>query len=169
MKRLFLLFSLPVFTSCANVLGVSTVISPSNIDKEGLKNLPEIITPGYALRVGVIPSLSDKKAKIVKGVDNRFSEFSRCMDITDNGELARLYLISVVDGTFKCKYHLGRCNGESDRDNHSIIVTYKAFNREGILPLLKHEWAHLYGFLKKDDSNLENVRRCTEYWIDEFI
>jgi hypothetical protein len=96
-------------------------------------------------------------------VDSKFSEFSRCLKIKDNGAKVKPYLITVLDGTFNCKYHGGRCNGEYAPDNSLIIITYKAFNREGILPLLKREWAHAYGFLKSDDSNLDEIRRCTNY------
>jgi hypothetical protein len=139
------------------------VISPYKLNKENLKSLPEVTTPVYTFRVSVVSSLSSKKSRIIKGIDNKFSEFSRCMNITDDGAISRQYLISVVDGTFECKYHGRRCNGEYDSQNKLIIVTYKAFNREGMLPLLKHEWAHAYGFLKPDDSNLEEVRKCTKY------
>ncbi len=162
-KKLILFLSLPILTSCANVLAVSTLISPNKVDKESLKNLPEVITPRYHLRVSLIPPLSKKTTKIVTIVDNKFSEFSRCMEITDDGEKVRQYLVGVVDGTFDCKYHRGKCNGEYDPNSSLIIVAYKAFNREGTLPLLKHEWAHAYGFLKPDDSNLEEVKRCTKY------
>jgi hypothetical protein len=162
-KKILILLIIPALSSCANVRGVSTVISPRKVDKEGLKNLQGVITPIYALRVSISSPLLDKKEKIINDVDNQFREFSRCMNITDNGAKARPYLISVVDGTFNCKYHGGRCNGEYDTSNNLVIVTYKAFNRDGILPLLKHEWAHAYGFLKNDHSNLDEIRQCTRY------
>src|ERR1700757_246752 len=159
MKKILLLLIISALSSCANVRGLSTVISPQEVDKEGLKNLKEVITPIYALRVSINSPLSDKKEKILNDVDSQFREFSRCMNIKDNGAKVRPYLISVVDGTFNCKYHGGRCNGEYDNPNNLIIVTYKAFNRDGILPLLRHEWAHAYGFLRNDDSNLDEIRR----------
>ncbi len=162
MKKTLILL-IPALISCANVRSVSTVISPQRVDKGGLKKLEESITPAYGFRISISPHLSDKKEKIISNVDTQFMEFSRCMGITDNGMRARAYLISVVDGTFECKYHGGRCNGEYDMDNNLIIVTYRAFNREGILPLLKHEWSHAYGFLKGDDSNLDEIRQCTRY------
>jgi hypothetical protein len=158
---LFLLF--PIIISCANVGRVSTVIDPKRVEKEDLKSLPHVTTPVYKFKVSTVKALSDKRKKIVDEVDEQFAEFSRCMNVTDNGARARQYLISVVNGTFQCKYHVGRCNGEHDSKNKLIIVTYKAFNREGILPLLKHEWAHAYGFLESDDSNLDEVIHCTKY------
>gem|GEM_PF-1477667 len=163
MKKILILLIIPALISCANVRGASTVISPRKIDREGLKSLKESITPAYGFRVSVVPPLSDEKGKIITNVDTQFREFSKCMGITDNGARVRPYLISVVGGTFECKYHGGRCNGEYDADNNLIIVTYRSFNREGILPLLKHEWSHAYGFLKSDDSNLDEIRRCTRY------
>ncbi len=163
MKKVLILLVIPLLSSCANVLGASTVISPRNVDKDNLKSLQEVTTPIYALRVNFISTLSNKKEEIVNDVDSKFSEFSKCMNIKDNGVKVRSYLISVLDGAFNCKYHGGRCNGEYDADKSLIIVTYKAFNREGILPLLKHEWAHAYGFLKSDDSNLDEIQRCTNY------
>jgi hypothetical protein len=160
---MLILLIIPALISCANVQGASTVFSPRKIDKKDLKSLEESITPGYNFRLSISHQLSDKKDKIIRNVDAQFKEFSRCMGIADNGVKVRPYLILVVDGTFECEYHGGRCNGEYDTNNHLVIVTYRAFNREGILPLLKHEWSHAYGFLKSDDSNLDNIRRCTRY------
>ncbi|MER3446709.1 MAG: hypothetical protein C4291_07640 [Candidatus Dadabacteria bacterium] len=163
MKKMFILLIIPALISCANVLGVSTVISPRRVDKGDLKGFEESITPAYGFRVGISPQLSDKREKIISNVDTQFREFSGCMGITDNGVKVKPYLISVIDGTFECRYHGGRCNGEYDAENKLIIVTYRAFNREGILPLLKHEWSHAYGFLKSDDSNLDEIKQCTRY------
>ncbi|MBI2486014.1 MAG: hypothetical protein HYW01_03470 [Deltaproteobacteria bacterium] len=158
----FLLF-LPMITSCANVGRVSSVIDPKDVEKEDLKSLPQVTTPLYKFKVTTVKSLSDKSGKIIREVDSQFTEFSRCMNIRDKGSKARTNLISVVNGTFECKYHGGRCNGEYDSRNELIIVTYRAFNRERTLPLLKHEWAHAYRFLKPDDSNLDELKRCTKY------
>jgi len=165
MRRIVLLsfLLLPFVASCAGMSRVSTVIDPKRVEKGGLRGLPQVTTPVYKFRVTTVKGLSDKRNKIAGEVDEQFGEFSRCMNIRDNGAKARPYLISVVDGTFGCKYHGGRCNGEYDPGNEIIIVTYKAFNREGPLPLLKHEWAHAYGFLKPDDSNLGELTRCTKY------
>ena len=68
-----------------------------------------------------------------------------------------------MDGTFECRYHGGKCNGEFDPDAGLIIVSYKAFNRKGTLPLLKHEWAHAYGIMEPDHGNLKKVQMCTRY------
>ena len=163
MRKMSILLIIPALLSCANVRGASTVFSPRKVDKGDLKSLEESITPAYSFRVSISPQLSDKKEKIIRNVDAQFREFSGCMGITDNGAGVRPYLILIVDGTFECEYHGGRCNGEYDTDNNLVIVTYRAFNREGILPLLKHEWSHAYGFLKSDDSNLDNIRPCTRY------
>lgn len=160
---MMLLIFLPIITSCANVGRVSSVIDPKDVEKEDLKKLTSVNTPLHKLRVTTVKSLSDKSGKIAKEVDSQFTEFSRCMNIKDKGAKARTNLISVVNGTFECKYHGGRCNGEYDSRNELIIVTYKAFNREGTLSLLKHEWAHAYGFLESDDSNLDELKRCTKY------
>ena len=158
-----LLLFLPIITSCANVGRVSSVIDPKDVEKEDLKKLPSVNTPLYKFRVTTVKSLSDKSEKIVKEVDSQFTEFSRCMNIKDKGARARTNFISVVNSTFECRYRGGRCNGEYDSRNELIIVTYKAFNREGTLPLLKHEWAHAYGFLESDDSNLDELKPCTKY------
>lgn len=162
-KAVVVLLLFPIITSCANVGRVSSVIDPKDVEKEDLKKLTSVNTPLHKLRVTTVKSLSDKRGKITKEVDSQFTEFSRCMNIKDKGAKARTNLISVVNGTFECKYHGGRCNGEYDSRNELIIVTYKAFNREGTLPLLKHEWAHAYGFLEPDDSNLNELKRCTKY------
>ncbi len=105
--------------------------SPREIDKEDLKSLEESITLGYNFRVSISHQLSDKKEKIIRNVDTQFKEFSRCMGIADNGVKVRPYLILVVDGTFECEYHGGRCNGEYDTDNNLVIVTYRAYVEKG--------------------------------------
>ncbi|HXG31226.1 MAG TPA: hypothetical protein VNK81_06235 [Thermodesulfobacteriota bacterium] len=161
--RLLPLFLLPCAFSCTNMSRVSTVVDPKRVDREDLRALPRATTPVYGFRVTTVKSLSDRKDRIVNEVDERFREFSVCMNIRDDGAAVRPYLISVVDGTFECEYHGGRCNGEYDPKRGIIIVTYRAFNRRGTLPLLKHEWAHAYGFLESDDSNLDELIRCTGY------
>lgn len=165
MKKLGLALSflLPVIVSCANIGRVSTVIDPKEVQKEDLKGRPSAATPVYGFKVTTVKSLSDKRGRILAEVDEQFKDFSGCMGVEDNGAKARPYLISVVNGTFECKYHGGRCNGEYDSKNKLIIVNYRAFNRKGVLPLLRHEWAHAYGFLKPDDSNLNEVKKCTNY------
>ena len=99
-----------------------------------------------------------KKLRISKGwSQEQLAQFSACFDITDRGEEAREYPIAIVNGTFECKYHYGRYNGEYDTDYRLLIVVNKAFKRRGILPLLKHEWAQIYGILRNDYRNLKKV------------
>ncbi len=52
---------------------------------------------------------------------------------------------------------------EDINPNELIIVSYKAFKRKGTLPLLQHEWAHAYGALRSDHSNLKSVKHCINY------
>ncbi|NIP29145.1 MAG: hypothetical protein GTO02_01205 [Candidatus Dadabacteria bacterium] len=166
MKLKFLIFSvilIPLISSCANTRRITEVINPKDIDKGKLEDTPYTYTPIYKLKVGSIKKLRSKMGDIVEIVDKKFGDYSKCADIKDKGFVARKYKIVVVDGTFECEFHDGRCNGEIDSDSKLIIVSYKAFNREGKLPLLKHEWAHAYNILRSNHSNLKKVKKCTKY------
>lgn len=150
-------------TGCANMSRFGEIMNPEELSREELLKLPAEKTPEYGFRVGIVNNLRGETDGILGNVDEQFSEFSRCFRIKDGGADARRYMIAVVNGTFRCEYHHGRCNGEYDSDYGLIIVSYKAFNRKGILPVLKHEWAHVYGILRDDHENLKEVRRCTKY------
>lgn len=158
-------FILLLFTaaSCANVGRFGEIMNPEDLSKDELSKLPTENTPEYGFRVGLEIKVPGHEDEILENVDHQFTEFSECFNITDRGEEARRYTIAVVNGTFRCEYHHGRCNGEYDSDYGLIIVSYKAFNRRGILPVLKHEWAHVYGILRDDHKNLKEVRECTGY------
>lgn len=149
--------------SCANMGQITDVMLPAALSKQGLKTLAYETTPEYGFKVGAADGVEAGKAGIIENVDIQFSEFSRCFGIDDNGKEVSGYLIAVVDSTFLCNYHGGRCNGEYDPENSLIIVTYEAFNRKGVMPLLKHEWAHAYGILRSDHENLDEIEKCTVY------
>ncbi|MCL4245749.1 MAG: hypothetical protein KJ002_11570 [Candidatus Dadabacteria bacterium] len=151
--------------SCANMGRFTYIMNPEELSKEELRKLPYETTPGYGFMVGAAPGAvpDGEELLLLEDIDVRFTEFSRCFGITDGGKEVSGYLIAVVHGTFACIYHRGRCNGEYDPDYSLIIVTYKAFNRKGILPLLEHEWAHAYGILSSDHENLDGVKKCTRY------
>lgn len=165
-KFIFLLLTLSVLlsaSSCANVGRFNRVIDPQKVNKKDLESLPVVKTPVYEFRLTAEHGLNGKLDSLTANVDEQFAEFSECYEISDNGDRAREFLIAVVEGTFECKFHNGRCNGEYDPDNKLIVVTYKAFNRKGTMPLLKHEWAHAYKILDSDHENLEEVQKCTVY------
>ena len=160
---LTLVFSLTA-ASCANVGRFTDIMNPEELSKEELRKLPYETTPGYRFMVAVEPGAAPGGGEgLLEDIDARFTEFSRCFGITDGGKEVSDYLITVVHGTFTCVYHRGRCNGEFDPDYSLIIVSYKAFNRKGTLPLLEHEWAHAYGILSSDHENLDEVQKCTGY------
>ena len=152
-----------IVTGCANIGRFGQIMNPEELSKDELAKLPTEKTPEYGFRVGVERDVPGETGEILRNVDTQFSEFSECLQIKDGGEEARRYMIAVVNGTFRCEYHHGRCNGEYDSDYGLIIIGYKAFNRKGILPVLKHEWAHVYGILGDDHKNLKEVRKCTGY------
>jgi hypothetical protein len=139
------------------------VLNPEGQSKDDLQKMPYETTLKYGFRVSAARDVAAQEDLLIQNVDEQFTEFSACFNITDRGKKVREYLIAVVNGTFECKYHNGRCNGEYDEDYRLLIVTYKAFNRRGILPLLKHEWAHIYGILRNDHWNLKDVQICTKY------
>ena len=136
-------------------------LNPEEVNKDDLKNLSYEVTSEHEFKVSVSKKVPSNKKDILLNVDRQFTEFSSCYDIKDNGKEARKYPLAVVDGTFECKYHGGKCNGEFDPGAGLIIVSFKAFNRKGTLPLLKHEWAHAYGILRSDHENLKSVKKCT--------
>lgn len=150
-------------TGCANMSRFGEIMNPEELSREELLKLPSEKTPGYGFRVGIANNLRGETDEILDNVDGQFSQFSQCFRIKDGGAEARRYMIAVVNGTFRCEYHHGRCNGEYDSDYGLIIVGYQAFNRRGILPVLKHEWAHVYGILRDDHKNLNDVKYCTGY------
>ncbi len=156
-------FFVLLLTSCANMGRITEIVDPEEVNRENLKNLPYETTPEYGLKVGMTRKVPGDKGAILRNVDGQFTEFSDCYGIKDGGKQARQYLVAVVNGTFECEYHKGKCNGEYDPANSLIIVSYKAFNRKRILPLLKHEWAHVYGILGNDHKNLKTVQKCTRY------
>ena len=158
-----LIFIVSFSASCANFGRWTQVINPEEVSKEDLKDVPFELTPEYEFKVSVSKEVPAREENILLNVDSQFTEFSQCYGIEDNGREASQYLIAVVDGTFECKFHGGKCNGEFDPGAGLIIVSYKAFNRKGTLPLLKHEWAHAYGILASDHRNLKSVKRCTNY------
>ncbi len=152
-----------ITVSCANMGRITQIMNPEELSKDNLKNLPYETTPEYGFKVGIARNVPSDRTTILENIDEQFTEFSGCFDIRDGGQKAGEYLIAVVNGTFKCEYHRGKCNGEYDPENSLVIVSYKAFNRKGILPVLKHEWAHAYGILESDHENLKTVQECTRY------
>ena len=149
--------------SCANMGRITQVMIPEPLSKEELSGMSYATTPLYGFKLAVSESVDYEGGDIASDVDTQFTEFSECFGIKDRGAAVSQYLITVVDSTFLCPYHGGRCNGEYDPENSLIIVTYRAFNRAGILPLLKHEWAHAYGILSSGHENLDEVKKCTRY------
>lgn len=150
-------------SSCANMGRFTDIMNPEQLSREELRKLPYETTPRYGFMVGVAPDAAPDDRSLLDEIDLRFTAFSDCFGISDNGKELSGYLVAIVHGTFSCVYHRGRCNGEYDPGNTLIIVSYKAFNRRGILPLLEHEWAHAYGILSSGHENLEEVRKCTRY------
>ena len=151
---ILLMFTVSV---CANMGRFNQMLNPKALSKDDLQDMPYKTMPEYGYMVNVEREVPGQETLIIQNVDEQFSQFSACFDITDRGKEAREYLIAVVNGTFECKYHYGRYNGEYDTDYHLLIVVNKAFKRRGILPLLKHEWAQIYGILRNDYRNLKKV------------
>lgn len=150
-------------SSCANMGHFRYIMKPEVVEKnEFIDQTPEV-TKKYKFKVVTVEALSDKKAEIAVQVDTLYAEYSSCMNVKDNGDAVRKFLIAVVNGTFTCNFHFGMCNGEYDPQNNLIIVSYQAFKRRGTLPLLQHEWAHAYGALRADHSNLSSVIDCVKY------
>ena len=107
------------------------VLDPEKVSKDDLKGLPYELTPEYKFKVSAAKKVSASGSNILSSIDRQYREFSECYEIKDNGREARKYLIAVVDGTFECKYHGGKCNGEFDPGAGLIIVSYKAISLYG--------------------------------------
>lgn len=152
-----------MMSSCANMGHFKYIMKPEVVIKNELTNQSYEVSQKYKFKVATVESLSEKRPEITVQVDELFTQYSSCMDVTDNGDAIRKFLIVVVNSTFVCNYHFGMCNGEYDPENNLIIVSYKAFKRRGTLPLLKHEWAHAYGSLAADHSNMDSVVQCIKY------
>ena len=159
---IILLVSL-MMSSCANMGHFKYIMKPESVTKDDFKDQTSEITPKYKFKVVSTESLSEQRPEIILEVDSLFTEYSECMNVTDNGDAIRKFVIAIVNGTFSCNYHYGMCNGEYDPQNELIIISYKAFKRRGTLPLLRHEWAHAYGTLYSDHSNLKLIIHCTKY------
>jgi hypothetical protein len=162
-QAIALLLLMLASASCANMGLIMQNMNPEEVSKEELKKLHAETTPKYGFKVAKDGNVNADMSEILENVDYQFTEFSECFSIKDGGEKAREYMIAVVNGTFRCEFYFGSCNGEYDGDYGLIIVSYKAFSRKGILPVLKHEWAHVYGLLRDDHQNLKDVKWCTRY------
>lgn len=150
-------------SSCANMGHFKYIMKPEVVTKNDFTGQSYEVSQEYKFKVATVEELSDKKSEIAVQVDVLFAEYSSCMNVEDNGDAVRKFLIAVVNSTFTCNYHYGICNGEYDPQNNLIIVSYKAFKRRGTLPLLQHEWAHAYGALRADHSNLDSIIECIKY------
>lgn len=152
-----------MMSSCANMGHFKYIVKPEVVTKDEITNQPYEVTEKYQFKVVTVKALSKERPEILVQVDELYAEYSSCMNVHDNGDAVRKFLIAIVNGTFQCNYHYGMCNGEYDPKNNLIIVSYKAFKRRGTLPLLQHEWAHAYGALNADHSNLSSVIQCIKY------
>lgn len=159
---IILLMSL-IMSSCANMGHIKYIMKPEVVSKDEFIDQSYIVTEKYNFKVITVDSLSDKQQELSIQVDELYAEFSSCMNINDKGEGIREFTIAIAKSTFTCNYHYGMCNGEYDPKNNLILVSYKAFKRHGTLPLLQHEWAHAYGILNADHSNLSSVIHCVKY------
>ena len=138
-------------------------MKPEIFSKDEFINQSSLVTEKYHFKVITVELLPDKKQELSIQVDELFTEFSSYMNVTDNCDGFRQFTIAIVNSTFTCNYHYGMCNGEYDLKNNLILVSYKAFKRRGTLPLLQREWAHAYGILNDDHSNLGSVIHCVNY------
>lgn len=122
-----------------------------------------IITPRNKIEVR-----TDRYAnrKVISEIDRQASEYLACMGRKTSLAKIRGAVVYIVDTVFDCEYHRS-CAGELCRskcDPDVIIVAYEAIGKEGILPLLKHEWSHLDNNYAEDHSNLTpQLKKCIEY------
>lgn len=122
-----------------------------------------VVTPRNKIRVK-----TDKYAnkKVITEIDRQASEYLACMGSRTSINKIRGAIVYIVDTVFECEFHR-TCAGELCRtkcDPDIIIVSYQALGKEGILPLLKHEWSHLDNNYAEDHSNLTaQLKKCIRY------
>lgn len=153
---------------CGTASKAYRVMDPRDINKRTLSDLEPSYTSKYRLPYVKTSGVDQSNEWWSDYIDNQFSEYASCVKkkFRKDPDLKKLRDIKVVivkDSKFECKYHGGRCSGEYDSSLGVIIVARKDFDKEGFLPLLKHEWSHANGILKSDHSNHEYVKRCTRY------
>ena len=164
-----LILLLFVVSSCGTAGKVYRLANPRDIDKESLADRkPDVITSKYKFRLVILDYGGQTKSWWSEFIDSEYEEYSTCVKEKlgkdpDPDKLRKQKIIITRDGHFDCKYHSGRCNGEYDSGLNTIFLTRKALDREGFVPLLKHEWSHANGLLRSDHKNHDDLKICTRY------
>lgn len=121
------------------------------------------VTPKHKI---IIKSDKYGTKKVISEIDRQATEYLACMGSKSSINKLRGALIYIVDTVFECEYHR-TCGGELCRSRCEpdiIIVSYNVFGKDELLPLLKHEWAHLDYNYKEDHSNLTpKLKKCIKY------
>ncbi|MGH7884704.1 MAG: hypothetical protein ACRENO_03300 [Thermodesulfobacteriota bacterium] len=121
------------------------------------------VTPKHRI---IIKSNKYGTQRVISEVDKQASEYLACMGSKTDINKLRAALIYIVDTVFECEYHR-TCGGELCRSKCEpdiIIVSYDVFGKGELLPLLKHEWAHLDYNYKNDHSNMNpELKKCIKY------
>ena len=89
-------------------------MKPETFSKDEFINQSSLVTEKYHFKVITVKSFSEKKVELSIQVDELFTEFSSCVNVTDNCDGFRQFTIAIVKSTFICNYHYGLCNGEYD-------------------------------------------------------
>lgn len=170
MKRLELL-SLGLFlflASCGTASKAYRVVDPRDINKDKLSKTSVRYTPKYKIPYSKTKGVDQTVEWWGNQIDKQYEEYSNCVrkKLNKDANLKKLRTVKVIvvrDSKFECKYHYGRCSGEYDSELNMIVVARKDFEKEGFVPLLKHEWCHANGILMSKHRNHEQVKKCTKY------
>ena len=153
---------------CGTTAKIYRVVDPREIDKEQLSELQPKYTPRYEFKYVRNEGVDQSHDWWGDYIDNRYEEYSSCVKKKFKKDpqfklLQDVKIIIIRDSKFNCKYHYGRCSGEYDKSLNIILVARKDFEKEGCVPLLKHEWSHVNNLISTDHGNLEVVKKCTKY------
>lgn len=157
-------------TGCGTAGKVYRVFDPRDVNKQELAQTPPTaISQKYKFKIVLAYGVDQSKMWWGNYIDQEWEEYTSAMQKyypdfnVKFSKLQSIKIIVVEDSKFECKYHKGRCSGEYDSSLKAIFVARKDFDKDGFVPLLKHEWSHANGLLKSNHSNHSEVKRVTRY------
>ncbi len=129
--------------SCVKTGGKKT---QRTLNKQVLRQRPAVTTPKYGFRVVLDEGMNFD----LRFLDQHWDEFSNCYKRGTGSmpsiEVARQYTRIVTKRRWNCVYHEAGCTAEIDIGRKEIYLTRLNLHMD------KHEFAHLYGLLDRNDD-----------------
>lgn len=145
------------------------MIKPRDINRKELSTRqPNLITDRHNFKIILKDWGTYNLTTWSNIIDDKYSSYSKCLKekLNTQSKIEKLQSIKIIvlpPGHFKCNDHNGRCNGYYDPSLQAIFVSINGLHRNGIAPLLKHEWGHADGIVPPDHSNSDYWKKCTKY------